>query len=178
MQCPRCKTRNPTTSTRCRVCGGVLPPPPTVAHPPAAPTVTHAPAIVAPAGPVITPLTASNWERFSGFLKRKFRRTPTPQPTQTAQQVDDHNDPPTQEKLSKILDWLKSSVRLVIAVACTGIWLFGIIQQNLVLGTIPAIGMLYYVPLPFAAVRHIRMAITIFWILLCAVIITAWRSKK
>lgn len=169
MQCTRCNTRNPITNTICRTCGMVLPPPPAVIVPPAAPAVTPAPAVVPTTGAATTSPIPSNWERFSGFIKVKFRRTPTAAPAAT---VAATSAPANANNGSRF-----SRLRVIIAVVCTALWLYGIVKHHAILGLVPVVGVLYFVPLEFGFARKARYAITIFWVLLCAAIIVAWRTK-
>lgn len=74
-------------------------------------------------------------------------------------------------------NWLLLSIRLVVASICTLIFFYGVVNQNAVLSTFPAAGMLYFVPLEFSFLKRTRIGLTIFWLLTWAVIFSALRMR-
>lgn len=150
MNCTRCNHYNPPGSSRCTRCGLVFPPTPTAPAP--AVTAVTPPPTVAPTTATITPPAATGATPALGLAG-----VPTPAPDPNAETLKERNE----------RRWGYAFIGL--ASSLITIWFLGGIFAGIhFLQSIPAVGVLYFIPIEVQSAKWARHGFAVFWVLLWA----------
>ena len=168
MDCIHCSAPLMTGQTVCGACGRnqvVVMPPPAPTPPP--PQPIQQPAVLTPLVPTPPPAPAAT----------PVAAAPTQAPAPIPGTAAPAADPWYRRAWNRVTgwsgnawDWFKNSLRIVFAIVCIALWLYGIARANSFLATVPAVGIIYFLPFEVKSFRLMRFGVTAFWITLWLVV--------